>query len=161
MRAQARFADGIAAKQGDMADAHTTADFAQGGDAGYLLHRDPTRIHEGRQAFVRRWGNRPLVAGWRRQEAVDSYIVSRQQDGAGEEDGLVAIDEFDLGLPIFDVSAVPRTSAAYQRMVDNRALARYELGNVLFLSMDRPKGAARLYRQVMDGNSDLPLAGRG
>lgn len=160
MRAQARFADGIAAQQGAMAGAQTTADAAQVGEAGFLFHRDPTRIHEGRQAFVRRWGNRPLVPGWRRQEAVDSYIVSRQQDGAGEEDGLVAIDEFDLGLPIFDVSAVPRTSAAYQRMVDNRALARYELGNVLFLSMDRPEDAARLYRQVIDENPDLPVAGR-
>lgn len=160
MRAQARFADGIAAQQGAMAGAQPTADAAQVGEAGFLFHRDPTRIHEGRQAFVRRWGNRPLVPGWRRQEAVDSYIVSRQQDGAGEAEGLAAIDEFDLGLPIFDVSAVPRTSAAYQRMVDNRALARYELGNVLFLSMDRPEDAARLYRQVIDENPELPVAGR-
>ena len=160
LRAQARFADGIASQQGSLPEAQTPTDAAEVGAAGFLFHRDPTRIQEGRQAFIRRWGNRPPVPGWRRQEAVDTYIVSQQEGSPDEQNALIAIDDFDLGLPIFDVSAVPRTPDAYQRMVAGRALSRYELGNVLFLSMNRPQDAARLYRQVIEENADLPVAAR-
>ncbi len=159
-RGEAGFADGFI-ETPDYAAAGATGS-AGGSEAGFLFHRDPVRVQEGRQAFVRRWGERPLVPGWRRRSSVDAYVAelraSADTDADVVEQGLM--EEFDAALPIIDVSDVPRTEAAQQEMMRRRALARYELGNVLFISMTRPDSAAAVYQLVIDEDADLPVAGR-
>ena len=59
-----------------------------------------------------------------------------------------------------DYADVPRDSASRVYMEAERALVRYELGNVLFLSMERPDSAASWYRMVIDETGDLPVAQR-
>ncbi|WP_243665237.1 tetratricopeptide repeat protein, partial [Rhodothermus marinus] len=59
-----------------------------------------------------------------------------------------------------DVSDVPRDSVRQAQMRAERARLRYELGNVLFLSMQRPDSAAYWYRLVILEDADQPVAPR-
>lgn len=131
------------------------------GEAGFLFHNDPARVQEGRVTFINRWGNRPLVPNWRREEAVaaavDEGLVAEGADAL--EAGAVAADP-NSSLPQIDISAVPRDSLSQAQMRADRAMARYELGNVLFLSMARPDSAAAWYRMVIEEDQDQPVAQR-
>ena len=66
----------------------------------------------------------------------------------------------EAGLPIVDVSEVPRDPDAQQKMYADRAVKRYELGNVLFLAMNRPDSAAAWYRMVIEEDGEEPVAQR-
>ncbi|RMH59805.1 MAG: hypothetical protein D6685_10870, partial [Bacteroidetes bacterium] len=132
-----------------------------GGEAGFLFHNDPARVQEGRITFINRWGNRPLVPNWRREEAV-AMAVSEGREAEGENafDAGPAVLDPAAGLPQIDVSAVPRDSLRRAAMRAERAMARYEMGNILFLSMARPDSAAAWYRLVIEEDQDQPVAQR-
>ncbi len=133
------------------------------GEAGFLHHRDRTRVQEARINFVSRWGERPHVPGWRRMEAVSLALSAREErdadaEGDASDGGMGDIDLF--ALPIIDVSDVPRDSLSQAEMEAERALARYELGNALFLSMNKADSAAVWYRMVIEENADTEVAQR-
>ena len=139
-----------------------TAVAQSGGTAGFLFHRDMTLVAEGRRSFVDRWGERPLVPDWRRFEA-----IRNMEENGGEElvaqDGRFVRDGArtqDPSLPILDLSGIPRDSVRQAAMRAERAMARYELANVLFLSMSRPDTAAVWYRLVIDEDMDEAVAQR-
>ncbi|MBT8401033.1 MAG: TonB family protein [Rhodothermia bacterium] len=139
------------------------------GSAGFLFHRDRTRVQENLLSFFDRWGERPLVVNWRRSAAVSGAAerdpvatevagqaptdVVLPEGGSVTEDALLASVEVDL-------SAIPRTAEAIATMQAERATARYELANVLFLSIEMPDSAAAWYRTVVEENPDLPVASR-
>ena len=131
-------------------------------DQGFLFHQDRIRVQEGKQSFLLIWGNRPLVPNWRRLEAIQNANVA--EDGSEESSsGGVDLSNVELSedfLPIVDYSDVPRDAESRKYMQAERALVRYELGNVLFLSMARPDSAAAWYRMVIDETGDLPVAQR-
>ena len=135
-----------------------------GGTAGFLFHRSPVKVQEGRLLFVDEWGQRPLVPNWRRSAAI-----------AGETGAVAAADKVEqlrqLGidvdpepqndlLPEIDISGIPRDSVSRRAMMADRAMARYELANVLFLQMNRPDSAAAWYRRVIEEDTDEPVAQR-
>jgi cellulose synthase operon protein C len=130
--------------------------------AGFLFHRDPVRVQEGRLAFTRRWGDRPLVPAWRRADAVAAHQQART---AEDEPTTVArrrstdpLVEEDL--PMIDFSDVPRDERRAQRMRADLARSAYELGNVLFLTMDEPARAVTWYRRVLDEQAEPSVRGR-
>ena len=133
-----------------------------GSSAGFLFHRDPGYVQEGRQAFIRRWGDRPHVPGWRRRSSVDAYVAELRDnpDEDGERIVQDLMEQSDPSLPVIDVSEVPRTPEAQEKMRERRALSRYELGNVLFISINDPDSAAAVYQLVIDEDAELPVAGR-
>ncbi|MFQ5569826.1 MAG: tetratricopeptide repeat protein, partial [Rhodothermales bacterium] len=127
--------------------------------AGFLFHRDQARVQEGRADFTLRWGDRPLVPNWRRAAAL-SNLTGEEAEGGG---GVPADENLDLpgaGLPEIDIASVPRDSLSRRQMRADRAVARYELANVLFLSMNRPDSAAVWYRMVIEEDGDEPVAQR-
>ncbi|MDQ7040880.1 MAG: tetratricopeptide repeat protein [Rhodothermus sp.] len=127
-------------------------------DAGFLFHRDPVRVQENRARFFERWGRRPLVPNWRRRAAIQSLaVVERTRSGDPGEAATTATSE---DLPLVDVSEVPRDSIRQAQMRAERARLRYELGNVLFLSMQQPDSAAYWYRLVILEDADQPVAPR-
>lgn len=131
----------------------------EGGEAGFLFHRDPVRVQENRARFFERWGRRPLVPNWRRRAAIQgTAVTARTQTGAPFE-GLPDRDDEET-LPPVDVSEVPRDSLRQAQMRAERARLRYELGNVLFLSMQQPDSAAYWYRLVILEDADQPVAPR-
>lgn len=127
-------------------------------DAGFLFHRDPVRLQENRARFFERWGRRPLVPNWRRRAAIQGLaMVERTRAGELPEE---AETETTEELPPVDVSEVPRDSIRQAQMRAERARLRYELGNVLFLSMQQPDSAAYWYRLVILEDADQPVAPR-
>ncbi len=130
-----------------------------GGDAGFLFHRDPVRVQENRTRFFEWWGRRPLVPNWRRRAAIQGATVA-EQTANGETVALVGGEEAGEELPLVDVSDVPRDSVRQAQMRAERARLRYELGNVLFLSMQRSDSAAYWYRLIILEDADQPVAPR-
>ena len=127
-------------------------------DAGFLFHRDPTLVQQGRRQFRQTWGSRPLVDNWRRVNAVQ---------GSGEE-STTADDETvptdpqrggrGGGEVIVDVSAVPRDSTSQAQMKKKRVVAQYELANALYRAAGRPDSAETWFRRILDTQDDHPVA---
>lgn len=131
--------------------------------AGFLFHRSPVKVQEGRLLFLDVWGERPLVPNWRRAEAISGEAASvySTSDNLAQltQRGTLPDVEENL-LPDVDLSDVPRDVVARQAMVADRARARYGLANVLFLQMNRPDSAAAWYRMVIEEDADQPVAQR-
>ncbi|MDZ4700304.1 MAG: tetratricopeptide repeat protein [Rhodothermales bacterium] len=151
----------VAESSGKQLDAFADA-IAQGdSDSGFLFYKDRIRLQEGRLNFIARWGDRPRVENWRRLDAVNSSVQA--QSGLATDSTVISarqqlLDEMEL--PEVDFSEVPRDEATRSAMEEQRAQIRYELANVLFLSMERPDSAAAWYRMVIEDTGDLPVAQR-
>lgn len=131
---------------------------ATGGETGFLFHKDPMRMEQARQDFVLRWGDRPLAPNWRRLAAIEA--LADEGVLTDEEAGLQQVGGGGVYLPPVDYSEVPRDDKSWDRMRERRATARYELANVLFLSMSMPDSALTWYRMVVEEDWDLPVAQR-
>ena len=129
------------------------------GEAGFLFHKEPLRMEQARQDFVLVWGDRPLAPNWRRIAAIEAMAASEEGFEEGSDFVAVEVDPA-ADLPEVDVSAVPRDSVSTFRMEADRASARYELANVLFLSMAMPDSAAFWYRTVIEEDGDKEVAQR-
>lgn len=161
LQAERGFQDAASRTSAQGAGAGSNA--ANTGEAGFLYHRDRTRVQEARMNFVARWGERPHVPNWRRIEAVTIALSERERPDSREGttspgDGGDSIGMY--ALPLIDISDVPRDSLSQVIMEEERALARYELGNVLFLSMNEPDSAAVWYRMVIEKDGDTEVAHR-
>jgi TolA-binding protein len=126
--------------------------------SGFLFHRDPARSQDGQSNFKLKWGDRPLAPNWRRRSAISG---GGRQDLVSETDEDSEESTSEAGtLPEIDVSSVPRDSVSQARMESLLAIARYELGNRLFLSLNRPDSAAVWYRHIVEEDSTEPVARR-
>lgn len=130
-----------------------------GSGSGFLGVEDAVRVQEGRVEFISRWGERPLVPNWRRRAAITNTDTGKDQIVVSAEAETREGEAEDV-LPEIDISAVPRDSSAQVDMRRDRALARYELGNTLFLGMERPDSAAVWYRKVIDEGDSTDVAQR-
>jgi len=131
----------------------------QESDAGFLFHRDPALVQQGRRQFEQTWGDRPLMDDWRRAEAIRGRQEARPRaEQAEQEDGPEAATGPSTTAGVVDVSAVPRDSASQAEMEDQRAVARYELANALFRAAGRPDSAQTWFRRVLDETPEHPVA---
>ena len=132
------------------------------GSAGFLFHSDPVRVQEGRMNFIVRWGDRPHAPNWRRLAAIENVAASLDSAGRMPEQTLRDLDPSvgENPLPPLDYADVPRDSLSRAVLRAKRAAARYELANVLFLSMDLPDSAATWYRAVIEEDAQFPVAQR-
>lgn len=129
---------------------------------GFLGHLDPVRVQEGKNNFKQRWGDRPLAPNWRRKAAIGNIA-----DASGaKQDSLRAAEKARLlasaqkGEVQIDTSAVPRTAEARKKLLEERAQMRYDVGNILFLSINLPDSAAVWYRKVIDEDRSSLVAQR-
>lgn len=131
-------------------------------EAGFLFHKDQIQVQESRISFITIWGDRPHVPNWRRLEAIqNANTVTAEGDSVAVESTARIAEMLDENmLPPVDYSEVPRTEERILEVEAERALVRYELANVLFLSMERPDSAAAWYRMVIDETHHLPVAQR-
>lgn len=127
---------------------------------GFLDFRDPIRVQENAIAFQTRWGDRPYVPNWRRAEAVSAELALRDAADEDRDSASSAPTLAAIGDVFVDVSAVPRTPEARRTLAAERAVARYEMGNVLFLALGEPESAADWYRLVIEEDADDPAAPR-
>ncbi len=125
--------------------------------SGFLNYLDISRVQATQLAFERVWGVRPLVANWRRREAIGGAMATGPGlDATTGPEGAVDLDR----PPPLDVAAVPRTPEAQSAMRLERAGLRYEIGNVLFLSIADAESAAEWYRLVIDEDPTSAVAVR-
>lgn len=129
---------------------------AEVGGAGFLNHRNPARVQENLLAFHARWGERPRVPNWRRRAAISAAAMAGGQ--AVPETAVAAA--LNGRTALVDVSAVPRDPERRAQMELERARARYELGNVLFLTLNDPDRAEPWYRLVIEEDAGAPVAVR-
>jgi len=157
-RLQRRFRQGGQAgpRRAQSSPSQGSAVQTRGSDAGFLFHRDPTLVQQGRRQFRQTWGDRPLVDNWRRASDIQGVSASRGEGGEaqrGRQSGAQRPTE-----SVVDLSAVPRDSASQAEMEKNRAVARYELGKALFRDAGRPDSAETWFRRVLDEHNDHPVA---
>ncbi len=126
--------------------------------SGFLFHRDPSRLQDGQSNFRLKWGDRPMVPNWRRLSAISGSGVGSVVSETETTDDEAALGKDEL--PEVDISSVPRDSVSQVRMESTLAVARYELGNRLFLAMGRPDSAVVWYRRVVEENAEEPVAKR-
>ncbi len=129
---------------------------------GFLFYKDQIRVQESRISFISIWGDRPYIPNWRRLDAVqNANTIVSVGDSLGVESPKHITSLLDENLlPAIDYSEVPRTPERMGEVESDLALVRYELANVLFLSMERPDSAAAWYRLVIDEAHHLPVAQR-
>ncbi|NNE46389.1 MAG: tetratricopeptide repeat protein, partial [Rhodothermales bacterium] len=143
-----------------------SADYAT---AGFLYHRDRSRVQDGLLGFFDRWGERPAVPNWRRRAAITEgrgpgTAEADPESGAptipvGTVTGDVTTDALLRSVDV-DISEIPRSAEAQAQMRLRRAGSRYELANTLFLSMARPDSAAAWYRLVFEESEDAEISAR-
>lgn len=134
---------------------------AAAGEAGFLYHRDPSRVRANRLAFEQTWGNRPLVPNWRRRAAISG--AGAVQLAASEIRAPGSLDRVGDGeddLPEVDVSAIPRTPEATVRVREQRAEARYALANAFFLRMGQPDSARVWLHRIVEEDAESAVAPR-
>lgn len=163
-RDEQRFGGDASGVEREAVDTPSTTTANTGG-SNFLFHQDPVRAQEARRSFERRWGRRPLVPNWRRREAISAQTsagrTARDEEQLVTSDVLVVPEEEDsLATMGVDVSDVPRDSVSQAQMRAQRATARYELANALFLAAQRPDSAAVWYRRVIEEDADQPVARR-
>lgn len=156
-RQQQQFRGGqqTAGRRGRPGASQQNAVQTQSSDAGFLFHRNPTLVQEGRRQFEQTWGDRPLVDNWRRVNAIQG---GQEQATAEAAPSPQASGGQSAPERVVDVSAVPRDSASRAKMRANRAVARYELANALFRAAGRPDSAATWFRRILKDDRDHPVA---
>jgi TolA-binding protein len=151
--------DGDAAGSGAGGASLASQASGSGADAGFLFHRDPAQVAEGRRVFRRRWGDRPRVPNWRRRAAISTQAEQEARGDSSDPTGPDADVTAD-GRPRVDVSAVPRNTERLRQMRTERAAARYDLGNALLLATARPDSAAFWFQRVLEENAGTEAARR-
>lgn len=131
-------------------------------EAGFLFHKDPTRVREGQRQFQQTWGDRPRVDNWRRRAAIresSAPVASAEEDSPQEDPQASSVEASETSAEAgIDVSEVPRDSTSQAQMEADRAVAQYELANSLFRAAGRPDSAATWYRRIVEENSTHPVA---
>lgn len=125
---------------------------------GFLNYKDSRLKRESMAGFAAVWGRRPLVDNWRHMEAVRSIgEVSEETTEAGDNDVSVPLDGAGDSEVEIDISAIPRSEN--QREVYRQQLvnARYELGNLFFITLNMPDSAATYFTDIIRNHPESPL----
>lgn len=127
------------------------------GQNGFLNYKSPELVAEGSQAFKAIWGNRPLVDNWRRMEAINQLNAQSTQDT--EAVAIKKGGKGDLSSQIkIDLSQVPFSADAREKMKTEVAMREYEIGNVFFLSLNKPDSARKYYTKIIHKYRETDLA---
>lgn len=125
---------------------------------GFLNYRNPQLKRESINKFEVVWGNRPLSDNWRRIEVVRATGISSDEaesapvrNTAGPVSG-----ESDSELYI-DVREIPTTEEKKDEYVKELVSAKYELGNLFFLTMNMPDSAKAYFNNIVHNYPDSPL----
>ena len=123
----------------------------QQGSGSFLNYRDADLVRKARQEFIAIWGQRPLVDNWRRIEA--ARRAQAQQDttalGSGNNP-LASIGEFsETRFVSINLDDVPFTKEQKQEKQEELARVHFKLGNLFFLSLNKPDSAEYHFKKVI------------
>jgi tetratricopeptide (TPR) repeat protein len=121
---------------------------------GFLDYKNPRIVRHEERQFAVVWGSRPLIDNWRRKEIISSTNISNAA-GRNNSDSLSQKNKTAaraVRMGAFDLAEIPRTQKARKKLRDRRLLDQYQLGNLFFLSLDKPDSAAHYYHLALEGN---------
>lgn len=128
---------------------------------GFLNHRNPELVVRGRAEFRLIWGDRPLVDNWRRIEAIESSSANNDRQHGAQRGGRAQVKETKKTvIPDMNIEAIPRTSEEKKKIRMEKLRAQYQLGNLLFLNLDRPDNARSYFYKVIHSEADTDLRPR-
>ncbi|MFP8487758.1 tetratricopeptide repeat protein [Gracilimonas sp. Q87] len=119
------------------------------GRNGFLNTNNPELQESVKQQFYMIWGDRPLTDNWRVQSLISTTAV----------DGPIAVDtapgEETILLDVeIDLSEIPFTENEQDSIRKNMSSLQYELGNLMYLSMDMPDSAAYYFQKAIENPSE-------
>jgi len=133
----------------------TTTD-EQASEYGFLNYRNTELVEQGKTEFRVVWGRRPLVDNWRRMEAVRRSSV--REGGETERPESPLPQEDNTVNAQLNLEDIPRTQEQKRVLRMQRAKARYELGNLFYLSLSIPDSARHYFSRVInDPEADSTL----
>ncbi len=113
---------------------------------GFLNYKNSNMVREAHSEFQLVWGNRPLVDNWRRVEAIENTIAFNKEEISSEQgNNNTGTDEV-----LLDVSNIPADDNAREKLKQEIISAKYELGNLFFINLERPDSARYYYLQVIN-----------
>lgn len=116
---------------------------------GFLNTNNPELQASVKQQFNQVWGNRALVDNWRVQSLMRSQIVQEQFTEQTEDREQTILLDVEI-----DLSDVPFTEMEQDSVRRNISALQYELGNLMYLSMDMPDSAAYYFQKALENPSD-------
>lgn len=119
------------------------------GRNGFLNTNNPALQETVKRQFYQVWGERPLTDNWRVQSLMRTQIVGDQvaEIDEGTEQTILLDVEIDL-------SEVPFTQNEQDSVRRRISALQYELGNLMYLSMDMPDSAAYYFRKAIENPSE-------
>jgi tetratricopeptide (TPR) repeat protein len=119
------------------------------GRNGFLNTNNPALQETVKRQFYQIWGERPLADNWRVQSLMRTQIVDDQvsEIDEGTEQTILLDVEIDL-------SEVPFTQNEQDSVRRRISALQYELGNLMYLSMDMPDSAAYYFRKAIENPSE-------
>jgi len=117
-------------------------------DNGFLNYENPHLVAEASQAFKAIWGNRPLVDNWRRIQAIRQSAGTTATRNDEEITNNHSAENIESKITV-DLSKVPLTNDAKEKMREEIAKREYEIGNVFFLSLNVPDSAKKYYDRII------------
>lgn len=117
---------------------------------GFLNSNNPGMQENARQQFRAIWGNRPLADNWRVEELIDYSTINNEENalqgsGNGQESEIASVR--------IDLSAIPFEPQEQDSVRKLIAASQYELGNLLFLSLEMPDSAIHYFKKAIDNPS--------
>lgn len=129
---------------------------------GFLNINNPVQLADASLQFQAVWGDRALSDNWRRATEVTASRFDRPV-GTDAASGDVAISSGGMEetgiVPQIDLSDIPFHEDDQQQLHSEIEEYHYRLGNVFFLSLDKPDSAAVYFQKVVESKIDSQLLG--
>lgn len=125
----------------------TSTPFQQAGEAAWYFY-NPQSAANGKVAFIRAWGNRPLEDDWRRSKKPFNFAETEDLDGANESmanaDTVEAVKEVDMlaSIPTVEdrMMEIPRDPMDLQKIDMSLQESLFKLGKIYFYDLEDAEG---------------------
>jgi len=119
------------------------------GRNGFLNTNNPALQESVKRQFDQIWGDRPLTDNWRVQSLISAQLIEEEVSEQQIDNEQTIL--LDVQIDLSDVPFTENEQDSVRRMISS---LQYELGNLMYLSMDMPDSAAYYFRKAIENPSD-------
>lgn len=117
---------------------------------GFLNSNNLALQANSRQQFMALWEGRPLADNWRVEELIDYSSLEEEDEEALAADG---DEQSELAQVRIDLSRIPFEPQEQDSVRKRIAASQYEMGNLLFLSLEMPDSAIHYFKLAIENPS--------
>jgi hypothetical protein len=114
---------------------------------GFLNYKNSQRVQRAKQQFIAVWGRRALADNWRRREVYSGASNTGKPqniDSVANKKAPVQDEKQRI-----DLSAIPRTPEARNKLRKQQWHDQYMLGSLFFLTFNQPDSSAYYYHSIL------------